>query len=195
MKRSEINDVIAQAERCFASNGWALPPDPQWDATDFGLGDFSRWGAVLVNLALEEEYSEKLIYMKRRQAIPSHCHKKKKEDIIARAGSFSVQIWFGNPKRWTPSGRIQINNQMQPARSGQIFHLRAGERITLTPTVYHEFWPMSEEAIIGEVSTKNDDLHDNFFVNPNVGRFPKVEEDEPPYVLLVAERKSRKSGR
>ena len=46
---------------------------------------------------------------------------------------------------------------------------------------------LSEECIIGEVSTANDDLHDNFFVNPDVGRFPGVEEDEAPLLKLVSD--------
>lgn len=187
MKRSEINSALAKAMRCFAANQFALPPKPGWDATDFGLNDFHRYGAVLVNLALENEYSEKVIYMTHRQAIPSHCHRKKKEDIICRAGVFSLQVWFGMPGQWDATGKIQVNNAMQAVPSGHIFHLTAGERITLPPPVYHEFWALSDEAIIGEVSTQNDDVGDNFFVNPKVGRFPKIVEDEPPLVRLVGE--------
>ena len=41
--------------------------------------------------------------------------------------------------------------------------------MTLVPGVYHEFYPLSDECIIGEVSTANDDLHDNFFVIPTLG--------------------------
>ena len=105
----------------------------------------------------------------------------------SRFGVISVQLWFGTPGRWAKSGVVQVNNVKQKAASGQIFHLKAGERITLEPTVYHEFWALSDEAIVGEVSTKNDDRHDNFFVNPQVGRFPKIEEDEPPLRLLVSD--------
>ncbi|MCS7048170.1 MAG: D-lyxose/D-mannose family sugar isomerase [Verrucomicrobiae bacterium] len=188
MKRSEVNAALARAMRCFAEHEWALPPNPGWDVTDFGLGDFSRYGAVLVNLAQEEEYSEKVIYMTYRQAIPNHCHRRKKEDIICRVGVISVQLFFGQPGKWDAEGVIQINNVKRPHRSGDVVHLRAGERVTIPPPVYHEFWALSDEAIVGEVSTKNDDLHDNFFVNPRVGRFPKVEEDEPPLVWLVSER-------
>ncbi len=38
----------------------------------------------------------------------------------------------------------------------------------------------------GEVSQCNDDNTDNRF-NPPVGRFPAIEEDEPPYRLLCNE--------
>ena len=187
MKRSEVNAALAKAIRCFAQHEWALPPNPGWDATDFGLNNFHRYGAVLVNLALEEEYSEKVIYMTYRQAIPNHCHKQKKEDIICRVGVISVQLWFGTPGKWDKTGTIQVNNAKRSIHSGDILHLQAGERVTLPPPVYHEFWALSDEAIVGEVSTKNDDRHDNFFVNPQVGRFPKIEEDEPPLLRLVGE--------
>ena len=40
--------------------------------------------------------------------------------------------------------------------------------------------------LIGEVSQCNDDNTDNRF-NPPVGRFPAIEEDEPPYRLLCNE--------
>jgi D-lyxose ketol-isomerase len=49
--------------------------------------------------------------------------------------------------------------------------------------------PSSEECIIGEVSTANDDLNDDFFLNPDIGRFPGIEEDEQPIVRLVSEAK------
>ncbi len=189
MKRSEINRAIARALACFQAHGWVLPPDAPWDVTDLGLGDFSRCGAVLVNLALEEEYSEKLIYLTCRQTIPRHCHKKKKEDVIARAGAFSIQVWFGDPNQWAADGILQVNNKKRRVASGAVLHLAAGERVTLEPGVYHAFWALGDEAILGEVSTKNDDLHDNFFTDPNIGRFPKIEEDEPPFIRLLGERK------
>ena len=62
MKRSEINSLIQSAARCFGKHGWALPPNARWDVTDFGLGDWRRFGLVLVNLADEPEYCEKLMY-------------------------------------------------------------------------------------------------------------------------------------
>ena len=40
--------------------------------------------------------------------------------------------------------------------------------------------------LLGEVSVVNDDVNDNRFHQP-VGRFPEIEEDEPPYRLLVGD--------
>ncbi len=56
---------------------------------------------------------------------------------------------------------------------------RAGSRVTIVPGVWHSFVAASGECIIGEVSTANDDIGDNFFLDSRVGRFPEIEEDEP----------------
>ena len=46
--------------------------------------------------------------------------------------------------------------------------------------------PGTGAVLIGEVSQCNDDNTDNRF-NPPAGRFPEIEEDEPPYRLLCNE--------
>ena len=46
--------------------------------------------------------------------------------------------------------------------------------------------PGTGPVLLGEVSQCNDDNTDNRF-NPPMGRFPKIEEDEPPYRLLCNE--------
>jgi D-lyxose ketol-isomerase len=188
MKRSEINSLLRDAEACFAAHGWALPPEPRWDVTDFGLGDWRRHGLVLVNLAEEPEYCEKLMYAKRGMTTPTHCHRKKKEDIIARWGELVVRAWPGPPDA-SPGEAfpLQVNGQARTVRAGEEVRLRAGERVTLSPGTYHEFWPASAECVMGEVSTANDDARDNVFVDPRVGRFPVVDEDEPARARLVSE--------
>ncbi len=188
MKRSAINQLIRSATDCFQLHSWSLPPDPKWDVTDFGLGDHEKFGLVLINLAEESEYCEKLMYAKQGMVTPAHCHHRKKEDIIARWGTLKVQVWSGIPqKSQEMSFSLKINGEDQKVVSGQTVELRAGERITLVPHVYHEFQPGSPECIIGEVSTANDDLRDNFFINPDIGRFPGIEEDEAPLVRLLSE--------
>jgi D-lyxose ketol-isomerase len=189
MKRSQINSLIRSATRCFGAHHWALPANARWDITDFGLGDWRRFGLVLVNLADEPEYCEKLMYAQKGMITPAHAHKKKKEDIICRQGKLAVQVWAGEPaKNAGQSMRIAVNHEGGEVSSGAIIELEAGSRVTLVPGVYHEFYPLSDECIMGEVSTANDDLHDNFFVNPDVGRYPGVEEDEPPILRLISEK-------
>ncbi len=82
---------------------------------------------------------------------------------------------------------LQVNGQQQMFQNGEIIALPAGHRVTLVPGVYHEFKPDTAECIIGEISTANDDLHDNIFANPDVGRFPELNEDEAPVVRLLSE--------
>jgi D-lyxose ketol-isomerase len=189
VKRSDVNRLIRSASACFAAHGWSLPPKPRWDVTDFGLGQLQRFGLVLVNLAEEPEYCEKLMYAQRGMATPAHCHRRKKEDIICRWGQLAVQVWVQTPSQ---SGSrdlmIPVNHEPRQVSSGSIIELSAGSRVTLVPGVYHEFKPLSDECIIGEVSTANDDRHDNFFVNPDVGRFPGIDEDEPALIRLISDR-------
>ena len=100
-----------------------------------------------------------------------------------------MQVWAGEPaKSADRSLRIPLNHEEREVSSGAIIELEAGSRVTLVPGVYHEFYPVSDECIIGEVSTANDDLHDNFFVNPDVGRYPGIQEDEPAILRLISEK-------
>lgn len=189
MKRSEINAAFREASEVFAAGGWALPPEPRWDITDFGLGEFTKFGLILINLAEEPEYCEKLMYARPDQRTPLHTHKQKKEDIICRRGALSLLLYPRHPDESNDGAPFtaSINGKEREVRAGEVFTLRPGERITLFPGVYHEFWASAEGTIIGEVSTANDDLHDNYFVRSDIGRFPGIDEDEPPEVRLISE--------
>ena len=183
MKRSEINAAIREAAAAFDRHQWALPPNPRWDVTDFGLGHFEKEGLVLVNLAEEPEYCEKIMYCRKNQVTLCHHHRSKKEDIICRWGRLAVQIHTDA----TAPVELQMNGEMREVAPNQPVVLNAGERVTLMQGVDHSFWADSEYAIIGEVSTANDDLHDNYFADPDVGRFSDIDEDEPPLVKLVSD--------
>ncbi len=189
MKRSEINRAYMKASDFFHSAGWALLPHFRWDITDFGLGDFRRQGLVLINLAEEREYCEKLMYAEAGQATPEHYHKQKKEDIICRKGVLMMKVWVaGEEPRAEGEFSLKVNGSIRQVASGTLLRLQAGERVTLEPGVWHTFWPESKQCIIGEVSTANDDASDNFFDNPEIGRFPGVEEDEVALIKLVSDK-------
>lgn len=176
MRRSKINTLIRDASAVLSANGWALPPSPRWDVTDFGLGDVRRYGLVLVNLAEEPEYCEKVMVAWRGMETPAHRHRVKKEDIVCRAGTLRIRLL-------NEGGRLD-GQSVGPGEHD----LAAGSRVTLFPGVVHAFWPVSEVCVIGEVSTANDDARDNLFDDPRVGRFPEIVEDEPPIVRLVSDR-------
>jgi len=167
MKRSAINQAYREALACFSLHHWALPAHPMWDITDFGLGDFERNGLVLVNLADEPEYGEKL---------------------MCRAGELTLRLWPLKPSPGTAlpaSFSARIDGRPAEVRTGTDLVLRAGSRVTLEPGVWHSFWPSSADCIMGEVSTKNDDVGDNFFLDGGVGRFPEIDEDEPAAIRLI----------
>jgi D-lyxose ketol-isomerase len=190
MKRSEINHAIVTSGVFFRQNKWALPPQPKWDVTDFGLGNFKKYGLILINLAEEAEYCEKLMYAAKGQTTPAHTHKKKKEDIICRTGELVIHLWKQDPTGAESNAtfEMKVNGENQTIKSGAVLHLKAGERITIKPGIWHEFYPATDECIIGEVSTANDDLNDNFFSNPDIGRYAEIEEDETPIVKLLSDK-------
>lgn len=66
--------------------------------------------------------------------------------------------------------------------------LTPGESITITQYLYHDFVMPKEggPVLLGEVSMCNDDENDNCFYE-QMGRFPEIEEDEPPYRYLCTE--------
>lgn len=187
MKRSEINRAYDRAMHCLKQACWALPPNPKWDITDCGTGDFTAHGISLVNLAEELEYSEKIICMWKPQEVVIHTHNNKKEDIICRWGRLRMQLWNGHPSTAKGSFRVNRNGVPVTVESGVPFFLEAGERMTLVPGIYHAFGPDSEECVVGEVSTFNDDANDNVFANPSTERFPEIEEDEPARVKLIGD--------
>lgn len=189
MKRSQINQAFTAASRCFLAAGWALPPKPRWDITDFGLGDFERFGLCLINLASEAEYCEKLMYARRGQTTPCHAHRQKKEDIICRRGELMVRLWPSRPGTSAAAQEFTLPVDGEPitVTAGGSLLLPAGSRVTLDAGVWHEFFAASDECILGEVATANDDRHDNDFLDARVGRFPGIVEDEPALVRLVGE--------
>lgn len=182
MKRSEINSVITEATDAFKRHGWVMPPNPHWDVTDFGLHNFSKYGLVLVNLAEQPEYCEKIMYVRHNQITPYHCHKEKKEDIICRWGVLEISL---RPE--DAGSRLQVNGEWRDIAAGESVILQAGERVTLTSGIRHSFWAHSDYAVVGEVSTANNDTDDNFFDDSDVGRFGEIEEDVPAIVTLVSE--------
>ena len=172
-----------------------------WDITDYGLGRFDEVGFSLItlrngNLARKERYpkpyAEKLLYLKEGQYSPMHFHWAKMEDIINRGGgTVLIRVYNSLPDeeidRVSPV-TVHVDGCESVVPAGTQVRLRPGQSICITPYLYHDFEiePGSGPVLLGEVSQVNDDEHDNRF-NPPVGRFPAIEEDEPPYRLLCSE--------
>ena len=79
---------------------------------------------------------------------------------------------------------VHIDGEVQVVPAGTQVKLEPGMSITIMQGMYHDFEvePGTGPVLIGEVSQCNDDNIDNRF-NPPAGRFPEIEEDEPPYRL------------
>ena len=171
-----------------------------WDITDFGLGDFNKCGFALITLRngnqhnpkYKKVYAEKYIYMRDDMYAPMHYHDYKSEDIINRGGGvLQIKVYLDDGKGGLSDKDVEVQSDgrryMVPA--GTAVTLNPGQSITIYPHLYHEFHgvPGTGNILIGEVSQCNDDEHDNFFYDKRVGRFPAIDEDEPPYRLLCNE--------
>ena len=172
-----------------------------WDITDYGQGDFDKIGFSLItirngNRAMADKYpkvyAEKLLYLKEGQYSPRHFHWYKTEDIINRGGgNLWLQVWLSTPDERvdeTSEVTVQCDGRSVTVPAGGVIRLTPGESIHIPQRLYHDFnvEPGTGAVLIGEVSQCNDDDTDNHF-DPPMGRFPVIEEDEPPYRLLVNE--------
>jgi D-lyxose ketol-isomerase len=116
MKRSAINECIAEASAFFAENHFILPPYADWtleewqqrgreadeirtnrlgwDVSDFNSGHFDSVGLTLFTLRngslaegkASKSYAEKIMFVRQDQVTPFHYHACKTEDIINRGG-------------------------------------------------------------------------------------------------------------
>jgi len=174
-----------------------------WDITDFGRGNFSKFGLILFtirngNLKDIEKggkaYCEKVMIADEGQITPMHYHFQKAEDIINRGGGdLLVQLY--NPtkdnKLADTNVIVSIDGTKINVEAGVILTLTPGESITLPSYLYHKFWVKEGmgKVLIGEVSGVNDDRVDNQFLE-KIGRFPAIEEDEEPLYLLYNDYKN-----
>ena len=171
-----------------------------WDITDYGKGDFSRRGLFLFTTRNGDAthlakgrgmlYAEKIMISRRDQVAPMHRHDVKAEDIINRGGgTLALKLYASGPDGLIDRGvdvTVPTDGIMRTLPAGGILRLAPGESVTLLPGIWHAFWGEEQDVLIGEVSTVNDDLTDNFFAEP-ISRFSRVEEDEPPLHLLVSD--------
>jgi ABC-type sugar transport system, auxiliary component len=169
-----------------------------WDVTDFNSGNFPARGLTLFTLrngppdGSGKAYAEKIMYVRENQVTPYHYHVRKTEDIINRgngsAGRLLVQLY----NRGTEGGlektavTVMCDGIARSLDAGGTVLLGPGESITLTPYLYHQFYAIDGDALIGEVSSVNDDATDNYFLEP-LPRFPQIHEDELPVRLLCTE--------
>ena len=172
-----------------------------WDITDFGSGDFEKIGLTIFTFRngnfykkdkYPKPYAEKLLLVGDGQVLPYHYHWSKMEDIINRGGgNILIRVYNSLPDEEIDKEgdvTVHIDGEVQVVPAGTQVKLEPGMSITIMQGMYHDFEvePGTGPVLIGEVSQCNDDNIDNRF-NPPAGRFPEIEEDEPPYRLLCNE--------
>ncbi len=168
-----------------------------WDITDFGQGDFEKSGLFLFTLrngspenlktGQGKLYAEKIMIVDADQVTPMHFHWSKTEDIINRGGGkLVIQLYNSTEDEGLADTDVTVSMDgvKRTVKAGDTVVLSPGESITLPSYCYHKFWGAESCVLVGEVSLVNDDNTDNRFYEP-VGRFPEIEEDEPPLCLLI----------
>ncbi len=177
-----------------------------WDVTNFGGTDFHKLGLTIFTLRNgnynnpddNKIYAEKILVVEEEQVTPMHFHRSKMEDIINRGGGNLLMQVYNSTTDAKLAGTpvtVATDGVSRTVPAGEILRLTPGESITVTPLLYHKFWGEkgSGRVLVGEVSSVNDDLTDNFFLD-DIGRFPVIEEDEPPIHLLMTEYPDAKSA-
>lgn len=170
-----------------------------WDVTDFGRGAFEHSGLLLFTLRNGNPddlkrgdgklYAEKILVIREGQVTPFHFHWDKTEDIINRAGGrlmLSVYNATDDDGLGDTDVALSVDGIRRVVPAGGTITLTPGESITVSSRLYHKFWAADGQVLAGEVSLVNDDDTDNRFYEP-LGRFPEIDEDEPPLHLLCTD--------
>ena len=199
MKRSEINKALREMEQMINSYRFSLPKfcsfTPEewktkghewdevrdnmlgWDITDFGMGKFDEVGFSLITIRngnqlnaekYPKPYAEKLLYL--------------------NDGQYALNHFQDETIDYDSDVTIHVDGEVRVVPAGTQVKLEPGMSLTITQRLYHDFnvEPGTGAVLIGEVSQCNDDNTDNHF-DPPAGRFPTIEEDEPPYRYLCNE--------
>jgi hypothetical protein len=171
-----------------------------WDVTDFNSGTFDSLGLTLFTLrngspsdgVYTKTYAEKVMFVKKNQVTPFHYHVHKTEDIINRGGPdtgrLAIQLFNSTQNGSFADSQVVVtcDGIRRQVEAGHTIILGPGESITLTPYLYHTFYAVDGDCMLGEVSSVNDDDADNFFKDP-LPRYPQIIEDELPLRLLCTE--------
>jgi len=113
------------------------------------------------------------------------------EDIINRGGGdLVIELCNLTEDEQLADTRVTVQTDgiMRKLEAKGSIVLKPGESVTLTPYLCHQFYGQEGAGLVlvGEVSRVNDDEKDNRFLEP-IGRFPQIEEDEPPLYYLCNE--------
>jgi D-lyxose ketol-isomerase len=169
-----------------------------WDVTDFGRGDFARYGLCLctirngrvadVNVPTAQTYAEKFMVIEVGQETPFHLHPRKTEDIINRGGGvLHVEVYPADGNQLGSGMTTTLVDGVETdVAAGDRILIRPGQSIQIPSGAFHRFWAVDARVLGGEVSATNDDDNDNVFLE-SFPRYASIDEDAPARYLLVGE--------
>jgi D-lyxose ketol-isomerase len=171
-----------------------------WDVTDFTSGRFEEIGLTAFTLRNgghsvgtgHKPYAEKIIFVRQNQVTPLHRHFVKTEDIINRSVTngalLVVQLYNAGTDESLAQTPVSVScdGTVRTISAGGFVTLQPGESVTVTPNLFHSFYAAEAPALIGEVSSVNNDDNDNLF-HAAIPRYSSIEEDLPPFRLLCHE--------
>lgn len=156
MKRSEINQILKNANAFMSEKKFMLPPWAQWsladwatnkengreiidnmlgwDITDFGSGNFYKRGLFLFTIRNgkfgvdKKSYAEKIMIVEENQETPMHYHWAKMEDIINRGGGNLVVELFN-----AAADNKLDTTDVKFKTDGITRTVKAGGKVILTP--------------------------------------------------------------
>jgi D-lyxose ketol-isomerase len=187
-------DWLAKADRLRPT----LERGLGWDVTDFGRGDFSRYGLCLctirngrvadVDRNTAQTYAEKFMVIEVGQETPFHLHPRKTEDIINRGGGvLRVEVHPADGSQLGDGVTATLVDGVETEiAAGEGILIRPGQSIQIPSGAFHRFWAEDARVLGGEVSATNDDENDNVFLEP-FPRYASIDEDAPARYLLVGE--------
>jgi D-lyxose ketol-isomerase len=113
------------------------------------------------------------------------------EDIINRGGgNILIRVYNSDQNEDFDVSDVTVScdGVLMTVPAGSQIRLTPGQSITIPQGLYHDFEVEDGHGavLLGEVSMLNDDNTDNRFYD-DIGRFPEIEEDEPPFRLLCNE--------
>lgn len=156
MKRSEINQILKNANAFMSEKKFMLPPWAQWsladwatnkengreiidnmlgwDITDFGSGNFYKRGLFLFTIRNgkfgvdKKSYAEKIMIVEENQETPMHYHWAKMEDIINRGGgNLVVELFNASADNKFDTTDVKFKTD------GITRTVKAGGKVILTP--------------------------------------------------------------
>ncbi len=140
-----------------------------WDVSDFGLGDFEKYGGVFYtvhnntysSLPSGFRMAEKWILRNEGQGAPAHYHKIKSE-YTTNFGPGNLEVTIGGifldgTIDSTSMVSVEVDHLSDNYTPGDKILLKLGSYIFLPAGTIHSFKVYEDRSIVHEVSSANDD--------------------------------------